>query len=146
MHAGTGSVMSDRDPTVEPSSQDPKRTVMVVDDSAEFLRLVDEILSDEGYTVFAQRDGTTAHQQIKRLRPALLILDVRMDGLNEWDVLEQVKRDAETSQIPVVVCSGAVDEVEAAESRLRAYDCDIVIKPFDINELIEKVGRRLNGR
>ena len=119
----------------------PAGTIVVVDDTPELLDLIDSILTDEGYRVVPCRDATRAHETIGRERPDLVMLDLRMAGVAEWEVLEALKADRATADIPVIVCSGAVDELQAAEPRLRSLGCDILVKPFDIDDLLARVER-----
>lgn len=116
-------------------------TVVVVDDTPELLELLGSLLTDEGYRVIPCREGARAHELIARERPDLVMLDLRMAGVTEWEVLDALKADGATAGIPVIICSGAVDELRVAEPRLRALGCDILAKPFDIDDLIERVGR-----
>ena len=115
------------------------KTIMVVDDNPDFLQLVEELLSDEGYQVTVCREGDHAYRRAKQEQPNLLILDVRMVGLHEWQVLDMIKLDPATASIPIIICSAAVREIEAVEQRLRDQECDILFKPFNIDELVAKV-------
>ena len=116
-------------------------TVVIVDDTPELLDLFAALLSDEGYRVVPCQDGTKAHALVAHERPDLVMLDLRMAGVSEWEVLDALKGDAATADIPVIVCSGAVDELQAAEPRLRALGCDILVKPFDIDDMLARVER-----
>ena len=115
--------------------------IVVVDDTPELLDLLESLLTDEGYHVIPCQQGAQAHALIAREAPDLVMLDLRMAGVAEWEVLDALKADRSTADIPVIVCSGAVDELQAAESRLRALGCDILTKPFDIDDLYERVER-----
>ena len=121
----------------------PAGTVVIVDDTPELLDLIESLLTDEGYSVIPCQQGDQAHAVIVRARPDLVILDLRMGGVAEWEVLDALKADGATAGIPVIVCSGAVDELRAAEPRLRALGCDILVKPFDIDDLIGRVERAI---
>ena len=119
----------------------PAGTIVVVDDTPELLDLIAALLTDEGYRVIPCQDATRAHETIRRERPDLVMLDLRMAGVAEWEVLDALKADEATADIPVIVCSGAVDQLQAAERRLRALGCDILVKPFDIDDLLARVER-----
>ena len=119
----------------------PAGTIVVVDDTPELLDLMESILTDEGYRVIPCQEGARAHDVVARARPDLVLLDLRMAGVAEWEVLDTLKADRATADIPVIVCSGAVGELQAAEPRLRALGCDILIKPFDIDDLLARVER-----
>jgi DNA-binding response OmpR family regulator len=116
-------------------------TIVIVDDTPELLDLLDALLTDEGYRVIPCQHATQAHELIAREQPDLVMLDLRMAGVAAWEVLDRLKADDATANIPVIVCSGAVDELQAAEPRLRALRCDILVKPFDIDDLVARVRR-----
>ena len=119
------------------------KKIVVVNDNPDFLELVETLLSDENYNVRVCQFGDQAYRFIKDEMPELLILDVRMVGVDEWQVLDMVKLDPDTSQIPVIVCSAAVREIEAAEPRLREQNCEVLLKPFNIDELVDRVRGRI---
>jgi CheY-like chemotaxis protein len=116
-----------------------RKHVFVADDNQDFLDLLDTLLSDEGYRVTTCMLGTDSYRQIKELRPALVILDLKMPAVDGWQVLQTLKLDPETAQLPILVCSAAVAEVTAAQERLREQGCDVLLKPFNLDELLEKV-------
>ncbi len=126
-------------PTEPAASPNGSKTIMVVDDNPDFLQLVEELLSDEGYRVSICEQGDDAYRRVKEELPSLLILDVRMVGVDEWQILDMVKLDPQTAGIPVIVCSAAVREIQDAEQRLREHNCDVLLKPFNIDELVAKV-------
>ena len=115
--------------------------IVVVDDTPELLDLIEALLTDEGYAVTLCQEGARARDVVAREQPDLVMLDLRMDGVAEWEVLDALKANDATAAIPVIVCSGAVDELQAAEPRLRALGCDILVKPFDIDDLLGLVER-----
>jgi CheY-like chemotaxis protein len=129
------------EPTVESSERRKRKTIVVVNDSPELLELMKELLEDEGYRTIVCADATQAYRLVKDTRPNLLILDARMSDLPRWYVLDAVKLDPETASIPVLICSAAVREIQEAEGRLRAHGCEVLLKPFDLSELLEKVQR-----
>src|SRR5688572_23456377 len=80
-----------------------RATVLVVDDSPEFLEVMRELLETDGYAVATCRWAEDAPTRIRQLRPDLLILDVRMLGVEDWTVVDQIKADPELAQIPCLV-------------------------------------------
>jgi DNA-binding response OmpR family regulator len=119
--------------------------IVVVDDTAEILDLLTLVLSDEGYHVVCCPDGRQAFDTIVTERPALVIMDLTMDGVRSWELVDAVVADPRTARVPFLVCSGAVQALLDAEERLRAVGGDILVKPFDLDLLLEKV-RDLIGR
>jgi DNA-binding response OmpR family regulator len=119
--------------------------IVVVDDTADILDLLSFVLSDEGYQVVCCPDGRRAHDTIVAERPALVIMDLTMDGVQSWELVDALMADPRTARMPFLVCSGAVQALQAEEARLRALGGDVLIKPFDLDLLLEKV-RSLIGR
>ena len=115
--------------------------IVVVDDTPELLELIEALLTDEGYAVTLCQEGARARDVVAREQPDLVMLDLRMAGVSEWEVLDALKANDATAAIPVIVCSGAVDELQVAEPRLRAMGCDVLVKPFDIDDLLGLVER-----
>lgn len=119
--------------------------IVVVDDTVEILDLLSLVLSDEGYQVVCCPDGRRALATIMAEQPALVIMDLTMDGVRSWELVEALLADARTARTPFLVCSGAVQTLLDAEERLRGLGGDVLIKPFDLDLLLAKV-RELIGR
>jgi len=83
--------------------------VLVIDDEADARDLLRRQLRQAGYRVLTAADGDTGLRLAREACPALVTLDVLMPGLDGWSVLERLKADAETREIPVVMCT-VVDE------------------------------------
>jgi DNA-binding response OmpR family regulator len=117
------------------------KTIVVVNDDRSILELMREILEEESYGVMVADDSDRACRLIKETLPTLAILDVRMPGSPDWQVLDAIKRDLTTASLPVLVCSASAREMQAAEVRLRAQGCDLLYMPFDVDVLLEKVSQ-----
>ncbi len=114
------------------------KRIAVVDDEQDFLMLMQTLLSEQGYEVGVCSSGTEAFEFIKSLLPDLVFLDLRMSGASGWDILKQLKSDPATQDIRVIVTSAATDEISAAGPELKSLRCDVLIKPFDIDEALKK--------
>jgi signal transduction histidine kinase/CheY-like chemotaxis protein len=80
-------------------------TVLVVEDDIQSLELLRLYLRSDGFTVVEARDGDTGLRMARELRPAAVILDIMLPGLDGWDVLARLKDDPATADIPVLVSS-----------------------------------------
>ena len=120
--------------------------IMVVNDSMEFLQLMQELLSDEGYHVTIVETGGGTRAAIKQLRPDLIILDVRLPDMSGFEVLNLLRLDPETEVIPVLLCTAAVRDVQAQEAVLRERGVPVLFKPFDLDDLLEAVRNILGQR
>lgn len=115
------------------------KTVVVVNDSPELLELAEMLLRDEDFDVKVAQVGTGALALIRTTRPDLVILDVRLPDVSGWDILQALRLDPATARLPVLVCSAAVQELRALETQLARMRVDILIKPFALDTLLEKV-------
>ena len=115
------------------------KTIVVVNDSPELLELAELLLRDEDFDVKVGLMGATALDLIQRTMPDLVILDVRLPDVSGWDILQALRLDARTRAIPVLVCSAAVHELRSLESQLARMGIDVLIKPFAIDTLLDKV-------
>ena len=113
--------------------------VTVINDNAEFLELMREILEGDSYdTTTVDGDEPTALQAVRASHPDLLIIDLRMgpDEMHGWEVAQQVRADPEMQQVPILICSADLRALHELESELaHAHDVRTLVKPFSIDEL-----------
>lgn len=118
--------------------------IVVVNDTQEILDLFREILEDEGYAVTLYSFAINDLSELLKLRPDLVILDFLIGGESlGWQLLQKMKMDRRTAHIPVIVCSAALQLLQELEGHLRAKNVGIVVKPFDIDELVDIVQQYL---
>jgi CheY-like chemotaxis protein len=123
---------------------DVTKRILVVDDRNELLHLMRRVLEDEQYQVSILQEGKDAFMIVKDMVPDLLILDLKLGDMSGLDVLKQIKDDAATADIPVIVYTAAVLEAEevsrSIESRPEFYnDVHLLRKPFELTALLDKV-------
>ena len=114
--------------------------IAVVNDDTAFLQLMHDLLTEEGYDPVICKEGDRAYEHIKQQQPRLVILDIRMEHPDTgWMVLECVRLDPETADIPVIICSADTQRIREKAAYLREHNCDILEKPFLLSELLSKV-------
>lgn len=118
-------------------SDDP-RTVLVADDDEDILQLVSFRLQRAGYTVVTAADGPQALAAAREHKPDLAVLDVMMPGLNGYEVTRQLRADAATAQIPVILLTARVQEADVSRGFEAGAD-DYLRKPFSPQELRSRV-------
>ncbi|PIP97373.1 MAG: sigma-54-dependent Fis family transcriptional regulator, partial [Rhodobacterales bacterium CG18_big_fil_WC_8_21_14_2_50_71_9] len=118
--------------------------ILIVDDEEDIRALIADILRDEGHETREASDADGALAQVALASPALIILDIwlqgsRMDGI---EVLKAVKRD--NADIPVVIISGH-GNIEIAVAAIKQGAYDFVEKPFNTDQLLVVVGRAIEA-
>ena len=112
------------------------RRVLLVDDEPDLLRAVRLYLEDQGYTVFTAESGREALEQVRTKLPDLVVLDVRMPGLDGFQTLERLR---ESSAVPVIMLTVQGEEADKVRG-LRLGADDYVTKPFSQRELAARIG------
>ena len=118
---------------------------MVVEDTAQVLRLLTNMLGALGYRVSAWPDGEQALQAAARTPPDLFLLDINLPGLSGLEVCEKLKADERLGSLPVIFLSADDDTTEKVRA-LRAGGVDYITKPFHIEEVAARVQTHLQLR
>lgn len=119
-----------------------RSSVLIVDDELDNLTLALAILEDHGLELATARDGWEGLAIAARLRPDLILLDIRMPGLHGFEVCRRLKAGPSTQEIPVIFLS-ALDQIEDKAQGFAAGGVDYVTKPFDARELLLRVTTHL---
>lgn len=107
-------------------------TVLVVDDDLTVQETLQRFLEQKGYEVHTAADGEAALEAVQRLGPDIMLLDIRMPGMDGLEVLQRI-RDEEID-VGVIMISGQADE-ETARRTLEQGAADYITKPFDLDYL-----------
>jgi CheY-like chemotaxis protein len=127
------------------TAADSKGTILVVDDNPDNVEILRAFLESRGYAVSVAAEGTAALARMAQVRPALVLLDVMMPGMDGWQVCRAIKGHPEYGQTKVVMVT-AKGAFEDKSEGLRSGADDYVVKPVDFKDLLEKVERNLAAR
>jgi two-component system, chemotaxis family, chemotaxis protein CheY len=119
----------------------PARPVLVVDDEAALRDLVVATLTEEGYAVAAAPDGAAALALVRAAPPCLVLLDLRMPGMDGWEFARRYRALPPAPpgpRAPLVCVTAAVD---AAAWGAQIAAAATLSKPFDLDELVAVVDR-----
>ncbi len=120
-----------------------RRRALVIEDAPEVLDLLREVLEGEGFSVVASAEPVGV-DEVRQEAPDLIVLDV-LFGREERGIefLRLLRAEEATATIPVVLCSGATDPIRRIEGPLLEGATGLVLKPFDVDALLEEIARVL---
>jgi DNA-binding response OmpR family regulator len=114
--------------------------VLVINDTQEILELFREILEEEGFDVVLSSFGVQEVADVQKINPDLVILDFLVGGEAQgWQLLQKLRMTRETEELPVIVCTAAIQLARELEGHLKAKKVGLVLKPFDIDDLVSAV-------
>ena len=117
-------------------------TVLIIDDEIHIRRLIAQMLELAGYQVIEATSGAEALRLIEETRPDVITCDISMPGMSGFEVLEAIKSQPATAEIPVIMLSAIGQEKDTARATALGAD-DYITKPFGTTQLIETIERQL---
>ena len=115
-----------------------KGVVLIADDTAESLSMLNEALTQSGYTVLVAMDGVQALSIAGRMTPDLILLDAIMPNMDGFEACTQLKADVDLQDIPVIFMTGLSDSQDVVRG-LESGGVDYLTKPVKIDELLARV-------
>ena len=123
----------------------PAKRILIVEDNALNLELATEVLGAHGFIVLQARTAEEGLRLARSDRPDLILLDVRLPGMDGLRAVRSLKQDVRTSAIPTVAMTAQAMTGDEAEARLAGFDA-YVTKPIDTRTLPRLVTRLLGTR
>lgn len=120
----------------------PQGRILIVDDDLSSLRLLTEILTERGYVVHPTSCGEMALRFVESSLPDLILLDIKMPGLNGFEVCRRLKADDRTLGIPVIFITGLGDLADKVKG-FQAGGVDYLTKPLQLEEVLVRVQTHL---
>jgi DNA-binding response OmpR family regulator len=119
--------------------------LLVVDDEADLLAMLEVLLAQRGYQVETASSGLEALEKAQAQPPDLVLLDVMMQDMDGWETIKLLKLDPSCHEVPVIILSARAE----AKDKIRGLQegaVDYVTKPFSPRELVAKVEAALAAR
>lgn len=120
-------------------------TILVVDDVPDNLRLLTAAFKNQGYDVRCAANGAMALSAVQNISPDVILLDLRMAGLDGHAVCEKLKASHRIQDVPILFLSASDD----VNDKIKAFEiggADYITKPFQIGEVLARVHHQLNIR
>ena len=112
--------------------------ILVVDDTTANLQLLTKILTEQGYTVYPASDGVLALRFVESTLPDLILLDIKMPGMDGYEVCRRLKADERTRSLPIIFISALENECDKVKG-FQAGAVDYITKPFQPEEVLARV-------
>ena len=112
--------------------------ILLIDDNEHLTQIYQMIITHEGHHVDIELDSSQAINRIRTEKPELVLLDIMMEPLSGWEVLEQIRMDAALSEIPVIILTGKMMTINEAISygmQIEGY----VMKPLERSMLVTAI-------
>ena len=114
--------------------------ILIVDDNKDMRFNLSNILKDEGYEVIAAGEGKRAIKEVKTKHPNLVLLDIRLPGMDGIKTLEEIKKI--DNDLAIIMLTAYVDVKDAVRA-MKSGAFDYITKPFDNEELVIVIKRAL---
>jgi two-component system alkaline phosphatase synthesis response regulator PhoP len=112
--------------------------ILVIDDEAEITEIIETFLKDAGYQVLVENSSVMGIERAKSFKPDLILLDIMMPFMDGYEVCDELKKNKETENIPVIFLTGK--DARSDEGKSFRVGGDMFIKkPFNCERLLEIV-------
>ncbi|MCS7014536.1 MAG: response regulator [Gemmatales bacterium] len=120
-----------------------KRKILIVDDDPDLVDLITRVLEKDGrFEIRIARNGFDAGMMVKEYQPDLIVLDVMLPDINGREVCRRIRADSNLAEVKIICISGMVEQEKVQELK-KAGANDFLHKPFEIEQLIERICRHL---
>jgi PAS domain S-box-containing protein len=119
------------------STSGSNKVILAIDDDPQVIGLYERYLQPQGYQVVPLTDPSKAVERVKQLKPFAVTLDIMMPGIDGWQILDSLKGDPDTRNIPVIVCS----IIEDLEKGFNLGATDYLVKPILEDDLVNALDR-----
>jgi len=118
-------------------------SVLIVDDDVRLLSSFERVLAGEGYEVITAGTGETGLIEMNKAVPDLVIMDLRMPGMDGFDAFRAMRKISQ--DVPIILMT-AYGTPEAINSALDLGGFDFILKPFEIPEILDLIRKALKTR
>jgi len=115
--------------------------ILVVEDDPDLLEVVQLILEENNYKVFPLMTGRPIFRIIDEFKPDLILMDIKLDGMDGRAIFKEVRTRANTAHLPVILTSGGFSEDYIMREHLLSDD--YLEKPFEMSVMLKKIEKLL---
>jgi type II secretory ATPase GspE/PulE/Tfp pilus assembly ATPase PilB-like protein/DNA-binding response OmpR family regulator len=126
-------------------NKDPRAPIVYIDDNQDMLKLVERILSDEGYEIITAISPSEGIDKVKEEKPDVVLLDINMPSMDGYKVCSVLQEDKETSFIPVIFLTALETDKDKAKA-FSAGGVDYLVKPIKKDSLLPIIEKHIKTR
>jgi excisionase family DNA binding protein len=120
-----------------------KRKILVVDDDAELVELIGDVLDKDGrFEVRTVNNGFDAGMMVKEYHPDLIVLDIMLPDINGKEVCQRVRSDPSMDDVKIICISGMVEQDKIDDLKAAGAN-DFMQKPFEVDQLVDRICQHL---
>jgi two-component system, OmpR family, response regulator RpaA len=120
-----------------------KRKILVVDDDAELVELISDVLDKDGrFEVRTVNNGFDAGMMVKEYHPDLIVLDIMLPDINGKEVCQRVRSDSTMDDVKIICISGMVEQDKIDDLKAAGAN-DFMQKPFEVDQLVDRICQHL---
>jgi DNA-binding response OmpR family regulator len=119
-----------------------KRRILIVEDESDFRDLIGHLLSEKGYDVKTAANGEEGLRLYSEVSPDLVLLDVHLPDMTGFEICRKIRAEGPRAATPILICTVRSEVAPVAEG-LGSGATDYVIKPFQVNDLLDRISAAL---
>ena len=120
------------------------KTILVIDDEEETCKLIENVLSGNGYRVFKANRSDEALSMLDKISPDLILMDIVLQEMSGIELCQKIKKNLSFENVPVIIMTSYDTEKRKVDSYVSGAN-DYIVKPFDMGELVLKVKNELES-
>jgi CheY-like chemotaxis protein len=113
--------------------------VLIIDDNAGLVNLLQRYLSDRACRVTAAANGLEGLALARKIRPDAIVLDIMMPEMDGWEVLQRLRNDPQTTHIPVIICT-VVAEPDLAQALKASHFLPKPVRQVEVLDALRQLG------
>lgn len=114
------------------------KRILIIDDEEGFLALLRQALEERGFEVVTAVNAVDAGIEIAGNLPALILMDIKMPGIDGFQACEAIKKNPNTKDVPIIIISALSDDSDIHKAK-KIGIADYFVKPVDIERLIDRI-------
>lgn len=119
-------------------SQNHRNTILIIDDESNLIRVISSFLEKQDIEIMMAKNGADGITRATKGQPDLILLDVRMPGMDGYEVCHQLKSNTSTEEIPIIFMTG-LDHLDDKLKGFAVGGVDYITKPFQESELLARI-------